>query len=595
MMGNSVRNPVEVLRFIIVSALCAGIALGSAQAAPPAPNPKPVAGKTATGDRVTLNFQDADIRALINTISQLTGRNFIIDPRVKGKVTLVSGDKLDADQVYNVFLSVLDVHNFAAVDTEEGITKIVPISIVKQSPTPTSFSVPKPLGDSYITQVYHIKHGAVQDMVPILRPLLPPTSHFAAHTATNTLVFTDTSANVRRVLKVIKELDQPPDAADIHVIYLRYAQAKDMVKLMNDILTARQKNDPKKSTQGYSVQADESTNALVVQAPEDQFTFIKDVVDKLDIRRAQVFIEVLIAEVSVDKAQDLGIRWEVGDDNINNGQTTANTGFPDTAGGLTIGYLKSFVEDLSGNLIPELQVVVSALRSDSNTNILSTPNLLTLDNETAESVVGQEVPFVTGQYSSGSTSNTTTSTDPTTGATTTTVNPFQTIERKEVGLKLKITPQINRDQSLRLQIEQELSSVSPTTVAGAADLITDTRSIKATVMVDDGRIIVLGGLITDDMKDTVSWVPVLGKIPVLGALFRKKSKTAVKSNLLVFLKPKIIRTETDLAGYTDEKYQYMQDLQRNSNKDTKRLLRGTTVPVLPDQNAATTANPPAPK
>ncbi len=546
-----------------------------------APVPAAVKAPAPENDLITLNFQDADIRALINTVSQLTGRNFIVDPRVKGKVTLVSGEPLGLRQVYDVFLSVLEVHNFAAVETPEGVTKIVPAAIVKQSPTPISEGMPRRRGDRVITQVYRVKHGAVQDLVPVLRPLLPPTSHFAAHAASNTLVFTDTSANVRRVLRVLRDLDQPPKASDIHVVYLRYAKAADMVKLLSDVIANRQKADPKKTAgRSFGVQADETTNALVIQAPEADFQFIQEVIDKLDIRRAQVFIEVLIAEVSQDQAQNLGIRWEFGDDNTNNGQTTGNTGFSDVQGGLTLGYLKSFVQDLSGNLVPEWQVVLSALRTDSNTNILSTPNLLTLDNETAEIVVGQEVPFVTGQFTTATTSTTTT-TDPQTGTTTTAVNPFQTIQRKEVGLKLKITPHINLDKSLSLEIEQELSSVSPTSVEGAADLITNTRSIKATVMIDDGRTVVLGGLITDDMKDTVEAVPLLGRIPVLGALFRKKSKTAVKRNLLVFLRPHIIRSATDLAGFTADKYQYMREMQRRSNRGSKFMLYGTSRPRLP--------------
>jgi len=541
--------------------------------------------ETVSTDKITLNFQEADIRALINTVSQITGKNFIVDPRVKGKVTLISGDKLNVAQVYAVFLSVLQVHNFAAVKAEDGIVKIVPLSLVKQSPTPTSFVTPRPRGDVQITQVYKLKYGSVQEMVPILRPLLPPTSHFAAYAASNTLVFTDTAANIKRILKVIRRIDQPQTEGNLHVVYLRYAKATDLVKLLGKILASKQKAaGPRAKTRPFSVQAEETTNALVVHAPDDDFVFIRDLIDKLDIRRAQVFIEVLIAEVSTDKAQNLGVRWQFGDTNPVTGETTGSTGFSDVTGGLTLGYLRSFVEDLSGTTVPELQVVLSALQTDSNTNILSTPNLLTLDNEAAEIVVGQEVPFITGQYTTTATSTTTTTdTDTGTGtATTAAVNPFQTIQRKEVGLKLKITPQINADNSMRLEIEQELSSISPVVVEGAADLITNTRSIKATVMVDDGQIIVLGGLMNDDLKDTIEWVPVLGKIPLLGALFRKKSKTAVKTNLMVFLRPKVIRTKTDLAGHTKQKYRQMQELEKKSHPDSKHLLYGTKNPVLPD-------------
>jgi len=479
-----------------------------------------------------------------------------------------------------VFLSVLEVHNFAAVGGEDGITKIVPSSLVKQSPTPTSFVVPRPRGDEYITQVYQLKHTSVQELVPVLRPLLPPTDHFAAHAQSNTLVFTGTAANVKRVIKVIDRLDQPQIERNIHVVYLRYAKAVDLVKLLSNVLTSRQQAAGAKGatpSEPINVQADESTNALVIQSAADDFVYIQEIVDKLDIRRAQVFMEALIAEVSTDMAQDLGIRWEFGDDNLQTGETSGSVGFSDVTGGLNIGYLQSLIENLRGEVVPQFQVVLSALQSDANTNILSTPTILTLDNETAEIVVGQEVPFVTGQYTS---TGTTTTTDPDTGTTVT--NPFQTIERKEVGIKLKLTPQINEGNAIRLVIEQEVSSISPTTVQGASDLITNTRSIKATVMIDNGEIIVLGGLIQDDFKDNVDKVPLLGDVPVLGHLFRKSSKNAVKQNLMFFLRPRIIRTRSDLAGFTAEKYRHIQEQQEESLPNTKHLLRKEKPPVLPD-------------
>jgi general secretion pathway protein D len=261
------------------------------------------------------------------------------------------------------------------------------------------------------------------------------------------------------------------------------------------------------------------------------------------------------------------------------GEVTAGSNFSDSGeSGFSVGVVNKFVTDLSGNIVPDLNVVLRLLRSDSNANILSTPNLLTLDNESAEIVVGQEVPFVTGQFvSNASTTGTTTDNNQT---TTGVVNPFQTIERKNVGLTLKITPQINEGGAIRLEIEQEISSVSPTTVSGASDLITNTRSISATVLVDDGQIIVLGGLITDDISDTFEWVPVLGKIPLIGALFRKKSKQAVKRNLMVFLSPKIIRTPTDLFEHTKNQYESIQQQQRESLPETRRLIRESEVPVL---------------
>ncbi len=612
-----------------------------------------------TADQVTLNFQDADIGALVSTVSQITGRNFIVDPRVKGKVTLVSGTRLATDQIYDIFLSVLEVHGFAAVDAG-GMTKILPANIIKQVPTRTNFGETLSPTDEQVTQVYSLRHASVQELTPILRPLLPPTSHFAPHIGSNTLVFTDTAANVARVLDIVRTLDKPDSRSDIHVVliryagaarlaeivrqvaqslereiegaaaqpvsvqvdeglnalviqapeaqflvldaliaqldverareenvhvvYLRYAKAADLVPLLNEIASSRADANEEEGARGVpiSVQADEDTNALVIRARQDHFEELSGVIEKLDLRRSQVFVETILAEVSNSKAAEIGVEWQGLKSKSSGGEISGSQSFSDSSGGgLTVGVINKFVTDLAGNIVPDLNIVLRLLREDSNVNILSTPNLLTLDNESAEIVVGQEVPFVTGQYVNDASSTTDTGSD---GNTAGVVNPFQTIERKDVGLTLKITPQINEGGAIRLEIEQEVSSVSQTTVAGAADLITDTRSINATVLVDDGQIIVLGGLITDDFSDTFEWVPVLGKIPVIGALFRKKGKRAIKRNLMVFLRPKIIRTPSDLYEHTSSQYANLQEAQRLSLPDTRRLIPEAEVPVLPEIN-----------
>ncbi len=615
------------------------------------------------GEQITLNFQDVDIRALINTVSEVTGRNFIIDPRVKGKVTLVSGGPLAAAQLYEVFLSVLEVHNFSAIPSGD-VVKIVPSNVVKQRPTPLS---PIDLrGDAQITQVYQLKHASVQELIPILRPLLPPTSHFAAHSPTNTLVFTDTAANIERLRHIIERVDIPdrrsnihvvylkyaeatelgailsqlvtslrkprdpkspagqvsvqadkainaliisapdnefrllqavidqldierPAEGDIHVVFLRFATASELVELLNQVVLSEQAQEKKTATATkVTVQADEATNALVVRASDDDFRTIKNVIEKLDVRREQVVVETIIAEVSADKAADLGVEWQAKYANTPTGETTFNTEFSDITGGLTLGFINDLVQNIFGDVVPDLQVVLRALRSDRNTNILATPTLLTLDNEPAEIIVGQEVPFITGQFTTNvdtGTAVTTTTGDTTDGGTAVTqgiVNPFQTIERKDVGLTLQVTPQVNEGNSIRLEISQEISSVSPTTVQGASDLITEQRSIKATVQVEDGQIVVLGGLIRDDFLDTVEWVPVLGKLPLVGALFRRKSKSAIKRNLMIFLRPKLIRTGGDLDGFTQKKYEYIQQRQRLGQPDTERLIPEAGPPVLPE-------------
>lgn len=625
---------------------------------PPLLHAQTGADTEAQSEQITLNFQDVDIRALINTVSEVTGKNFIVDPRVKGKVTLVSGGPLDANEIYSVFLSVLEVHNFSAVPSGE-VTKIIPSNIVKQSPTPTEYAGPESSDDSQITQVLRLKHASVQELLPILRPLLPPTSHFAAHGPTNTLVFTDTASNINRLLEIIDRIDIPDRRASVHVVYLKYARASVLSGVLSQLAQSFQRTgDPKTqalmvSVQGDDainaliinapdnefrllqavidqldierpiegdvhvvylkhatatelvdilnnvtrartvegeggnieqvVQADEATNALVVHAPNDQFRTIKRVVEKLDVRREQVYVETIIAEVSTNRAADLGIEWQFNDVNTPTGQTSASTDFSEQTGGLTLGYLNNLIIDFTGAVVPDLSVVLRALRSDTDTNILSTPNLVTLENEEAEIVVAREVPFITGQFTTDVATTTTVAVGEDTAVNA--VNPFQTIERKDVGITLRITPQINAGNTVRLQIEHEISNVADIAIQAASDIITDKRSIQTTVEVDDGQIIVLGGLIRDDVVGTVEWVPILGKIPLVGALFRRKSKDAVKTNLMIFLQPRIVRTTADLSVPTQEKYDFIRDEQLGSQKATKRLIKDSDPPVLPELGA----------
>ncbi|MGI9318116.1 MAG: type II secretion system secretin GspD [bacterium] len=597
-------------------------------------------------DIVTLNFQGADINALISLVSQVTEKSFIVDPRVKGKVTLVSGVGLPADKLYDIFLSVLEVSNFAAIPSGEVI-KILPKNLVKQHPTPTSDS---PSGsDEQITHIVTLEHASAVELLPILRPLLPPTDHIAPHAGSNTLILTGTAANISRTLGMVKRMDQPQRGVDIRVLYLKHADATRLSQIIGQTLTSlnAESNRTGQQIANVSVQVDEGLNALIVQAPEsefpiiqalidqldverpeegdthvvylkfaqatelvtllsglqqpatqdetgavaksevniqadeqsnalviraDQYAFeeIKAVIEKLDIRRAQVFVETIIAEVAVNKESEIGVDWVSNKRTSDGEDVSIATNFSESAGGVKVGYIDRFFTNLTGEIVPNLNIVITALRGDSNSNIISTPNLLTLDNEPAEIVVGQEVPFVTGNFTSTA-SATNVTTDPS-GNATGVVNPFQTIERKDVGLTLRITPQINEGNTIRLEIEQEVSSVSETIVQGASDLITDTRSINATVQVDDKQIIVLGGLIRDDSVDTHEWVPVLGKIPLLGALFRKKTKSAIKRNLMVFLRPKIIRTPEDLALLTEERYEFIRNEEAEGQQDTRRLL-----------------------
>ncbi|NND82714.1 MAG: hypothetical protein HKN50_09835 [Gammaproteobacteria bacterium] len=617
---------------------------------------------TADQAQVTLNLQDVDIRVLINTVAEVSGKNFVVDPRVKGKVSVISGASLDPDQLYDVFLSILEVHQFATVDSG-SVIKVLPANVIKQRPTPTLFSPTQDTTDAQITQIIQLTHASVQELVPIIRPLIPPTSHFAPHMPSNSVVLTDTAANIQRVLKIIKRIDVPDERSntriimlevarasdlagtltqlisssgeqkgpagsprvsvqaldsinalvinatdteyakiqalvdeldierelqsDINVIYLKHAKAEDLVSILNDVTASKTEGTAREST----VQADEATNSLIVKASGSQLKTMRSVIDQLDQRRAQVFVETVIAEVSLDQEANLGIEWNVGGPNQINGGgdgTTATTvgnlierDNPNTIIGTAEGGFSDsgFNYSLLDFKKYKLDVIVNALRADSNSNILSTPTLLTLDNETAEIVVGQEVPFITGRFNNGF--NNSTTTDAQGNVTSTAGNSFQTIERKDVGIKLKIKPQISEGNTIQMEVLQEISSVSNTTVQGQADLITNRRSIEAVVQVDDGQVIALGGLIQDDVIDTVSRVPILGKIPILGALFRNNQKTAIKRNLMVFLKPRIIRSADELAKYSKTKYdEVRRDGQISRLNSSQLLINDAEPPVL---------------
>ncbi len=630
------------------------------------------------GSQVTLNLQDVDIRVLINTVAEVSGKNFVVDPRVKGKVSVISGAALDPDQLYDVFLSILEVHNFSTVDSG-SVIKVLPSNVIKQRPTPFGPSVDA--NDAQITQIIQLKHAPVQDLQAIIRPLIPPTSHFAPHVPSNSIIITDTAANIQRVLKIIKRIDvpdkrtnvrvvylektkaselaatltqivasnadpkaaaagskvtiQPLDAinalvisatddeytkiqalideldierkleADINVIYLKHAKAEDMVSVLNDLTS---ESAAAGTTARPSVQADESTNALIVRATGAQLQTIRGVIEQLDIRREQVFVETVIAEVSLSQAANLGVTWGAGGPNSTSAATTDADG--NAVAGTNVGNLinrdnpnqilgtaavntafELGTAGLNYSLLDfkkyNLDVVLNALRADTNSNILSTPTILTLDNEEAEIVVGQEVPFVTGRSSNNA--NNSTQTDQNGNVVNNTIgNSFQTIERKDVGIKLKIKPQISDGNTIQLEVLQEISSVADTAIAGQADLITNRRSIEATVQVDDGQVIVLGGLIQDDVIDTVNRVPVLGSIPILGALFRSKSKTAIKRNLMVFLKPRIIRSAADLEKFSREKYnEVRRDSKISERSSSKFLIPSARPPILDEYDNVT--------
>jgi len=604
------------------------------------------AAKDSDSDRVTLNFNATDINAVIAAVSEMTGRNFIVDPRVKGKVTVISQRALKASEIYQVFLSVLKIHGFAAIPGK-NTTQIVPEVNAKQSAVSTGEKF-IPLSDEFITQVIEIKNVDAAQLVPILRPLVPQRGHLAAYPSSNVLVISDAASNIRRLKKIIASIDQASgdeievvalenasasevvriiqqlSAADAknkknnviaddrtnsillggnkatrlrtkaliahldtrvdvggatQVVYLRNAVAKDLVPVLTgvskSVTAAKGKKGAATQTTNISIQADENTNSLVITAPPDIFRSLRAVIHQLDVRRAQVIVEGVIAEVSTNSAEEFGIQWAGGSSDssavglVNFGIGTSISSLlgslassPDTPPSLGNGLNIAAGKTTGKNPVAAL---ISALNSDGKSNILSTPSLLTLDNEEAEIVVGQNVPFLTGSYSG-------------TGGGSTPDNPFQTVQREDVGLTLKITPQINEGDAIKLKVEQEVSTVSPSTQG--VDLITNKRSIKTNVVVNDGQMIVLGGLIQEELREAEQSVPGLGAIPLLGWFFRYNKTELVKTNLMVFLQPTILKDAAVTLAHTGSKYNYIRAKQLKLREDGMRLLSDEDSPLL---------------
>ncbi|GMW05542.1 MAG: type II secretion system protein GspD [Nevskiales bacterium] len=616
---------------------------------------------------VTPNYKDADIRQVIEAVGAVTGRNFVLDPRVKAQVTMLSSAPMTADAFYEAFLSILSVYGFVAVPSG-NVVKILPDANARQVPGAETTPGGGRLADDIVTQVIPVKNVAAAQLVPILRPLIPQYGHLAAHPPSNLLIISDRAANVERMTRIISRIDQE-STADIEVIrlenasaaevvrvvttlgqgaktegaapaattlvadertnsvlvsgdrnerlrlrtlvahldtplqeggdtrvrYLRYADAKDLAtKLQSQYqkqaatTAAGQNASPPTEKGDIIIWADEATNALIITAPPKVMKGMMAVIDRLDIRRMQVMVESLIVEVSADKASELGVNWAVADGDFDNAVGVTRFDLPNSGGGGVLGLagaidsgepaaiaaavgkgLNLGVGRLSDSGT-SFVALINALASDADTNIIGTPVLVTMDNEEAEIKVGQEVPFVTGQY-----------TDTGASGGVTGVNPFQTIQREQVGLTLKLTPQINEGDAVLLKIEQELSSLLAN-VAGASDLITSNRTISTSVIVEDGGTLVLGGLIQDDLRETQQRIPVLGSIPLLGRLFRVDSTTKKKSNLMVFIKPTILRDDAQAAFETGAKYNFVRNQQLAKADRGVQLMPGETRPILPE-------------
>ena len=597
----------------------------------------------------SLNLKNADIHSLIETVAMATGKNFIIDPRVQGKVTVVSSGTVSADELYQVFLSVLDVHGFIAAPSGSSI-KIVPKINARVSGNVSEASNTPAAGDEIVTQIMAVKHVPAVQIVPVLRPLLPQEAHLTAYLPTNMLILSDTARNAQRIWDMVRRIDQPleqtleiaqlkhasasevvsiinslglnpnratgePTAStpiviadqrtnsiilnagsellprlraliahldapiaemtgNTKVVYLHYAKAEILAPIISDMASAQTATEALAAGDDsppvlISVQAEPDTNALVITAPDAALQSMLAVIKQLDVRRAQVLVEAIIAEISSSKAAELGVQWALGTNNIlgatNFGASGSNL-IQLKANPLSLGSGLSLGVGQFGAGQLGIGALLRALASDASTNIISTPSLLTMDNQQAEIVVGQNVPFITGQYAS-------------TGSGETPSSPFQTIKRQDIGVRLQIKPQINQGDAISLEILQEISSLAPSTVS-AADIVTNKRSIQTTVIANDGDLIILGGLIDDNLQETSEKVPLLGDLPILGAAFRYKKSTLVKRNLMVFIRPTIVRDAAVLEAASHGKYTLLRTQQLLRSNDEVMLMPGVKRPVL---------------
>ena len=605
---------------------------------------------------ITPNYKEADIRQIVEAVGEVTGRNFIIDPRVSGNVTMLSSTPMSPDAFYEAFLSILEVYGFIAMETGD-ITKILPNASARQYPGFLNTS--DAAADDIVTQVIQVQNIGAAQLVPILRPLIPQYGHLAAHPGSNMLIISDRALNVERMVRIVRRIDQSNDE-DIEVVPLSHASATEVVRVLtaltqaprsdglpvttslvadsrtNSVLIGGDKSERLRlrvliahldtpledggdtqvrylryadaeelstklqqhftqqataegaapsavSGAGVSIWADTQTNALVVNAPPKMMRSLMSIVDKLDIRRAQVLVEAIIVEVLANNSSEIGVTWAV--DGTGSNSPIALTNFPSAGPGVVqlagaIGSGDTGTVDPTGLIGDGITLgvgrisdtgtsfaaILRALQGDADTNIISTPSLVTTDNEEASLNVGQEVPFVTGSFSN------------TGGGVGGAVNPFQTIQREQVGVKLVITPQINEGgSSLLLKISQEISNIAAS--AEAVDLITNERIIETTVIIEDGEILVLGGLLEDTLRESNQRVPILGSIPLLGAMFRTQKVDAVKTNLMVFIRAKILRNSVQTALETGAKYNAIREVQRQSS--SFGVLRPEERPTLP--------------
>jgi len=614
----------------------------------------------AHADSVTMNFTNADIRSVIKFVAEFSHKNFLVDNRVKGRVTIVSPTPIPAKDAYKVFLSILEVNGFTAIPSGD-VVKIVPMAEGKQKAMPVSSRGRTGSSDALMTRLIALKHASAQQLVAVLRPLISPQSSLTAYIPANLLILTDTESNTAKILNIVHALDVNESvgvrliplkyaSADklaqtlqglyqnkavpgrapagpikiiaynpgnvlvivapaavmqkifsvvakldvslklkgggLQVHYLKNADAEDMAKVVNSLVSGRGSAKSGARSSMFSgevkVVADPATNALLITADPADHKTLNILIDKLDIRRLQVLIEALIIEISVSGAQQFGMEFRgIGNITSPGRRAIGGTSFSNQAGtnintvaanplnpgnGLAVGVVSGTVT-FAGKEFLNLGALLRALETKTDANVLSTPNILTMDNEEAEIIVGQNVPFVTGSQQ-------------TTGGL---ANPFQTIQRQDVGLTLRVTPQISEGDTIRLKIFQEVSSVEPSK-GQASDIVTNKRSIKTTVLANDGSIIVLGGLMRNDTSVSIQRVPCIGAIPIIGEPFKFTETSHKKTNMMVFLRPHIIRNRHDIDVITGEQYRGIEDVYKHQKYEGTVLFPQKKEPLPEDMN-----------
>ena len=573
-------------------------------------------------ERWTINMRDADIEDFVEQIASISGQTLILDPRIKGQVSVISQAPLNLTEVYQLFLSVMATHGYSVL-TEGDQARIVPNAEAK---TENSDNANLTGPDALETRLLQVQQTPVSELIPLIRPLLPQYAHLAAVASSNALIISDRRANIERVQDLINQLDRASDSdysvydmrhgwvqdavqalqaslkqgaatstgntqvladsrsnrliflgtpqararllklaqsldtptsrsANTRVIRLRHGDAKRLAATLGEISAGLKPAGGDTGGQPLLIRADEDLNALVLLAEPTTVSLLEDIVRQLDVPRAQVLVEAAIVEMSGDISDALGVQWAIDGRDGKSGLGGVNFSNTGLSVGTLLGAIQSGTPPPGG--LPDGAIVgvgndnfgalITALSATGNSNLLSTPSLLTLDNQKAEILVGQNVPFQTGSYTTDAA-----------GAN----NPFTTIERQDIGVSLKVTPHINEGATLRLEIEQEISSLAPS--AQAVDLVTNKRSIKSTILADNGQVIVLGGLIQDDVTRSDSKVPLLGDLPLLGGLFRSSKDIKVKRNLMVFLRPSVVRDAAGLANLSQEKYQGIRVLDQAS-------------------------------